>query len=408
MFAKRQPAFAGQPAASGRRGLLAAGKALGLTRPQLAVAAAAGLFVVAAGVLVLVAGDPRAASPSVRVALNRPRPQDKNLSPDAGMQAFTLDSLGLNPNAPASDAQGGDAPPIEGTATITLPDGAGPDADSGAERPSQATPALPPLPKRPPAEPLPAAPIAMVSQATAMGPLPVIAPDGRTPFQLYARPFKADGRPRVALIVGGLGLNPAATRAAIEHLPAEVTLSFVPYAQGLQGWIDLARANGHEVLLEIPMEPQDYPDNDPGPQTLLADAPPAETVKRLEWLMSRASGYYGVSNYLGQKFIASDGGMNAFMGALKARGLGFVDDGSARRRGGPLPRASADAIVDDQLSAEAIGRQLTALEQTAKARGGALGSGFAYPVTVEVAARWAAGLSARGLQLAPASALARR
>jgi hypothetical protein len=241
-----------------------------------------------------------------------------------------------------------------------------------------------------------------------MGPLPVISPDGRTPAQVYARPFKPDGRPRVALIVGGLGLNPSATRAAITQLPAEITLSFVPYAPGLQAWIDLARANGHEVLLEIPMEPQDYPDNDPGPQTLLAEAPGPETVKKLEWLLSRASGYFGVSNYLGQKFIASDSGMSAFLGALKSRGLAFVDDGSARRRGGGVPRASADSIVDDQLSAEAIARQLTVLEQTAKTRGSALGSGFAYPVTVEVAARWAAGLSQRGLQLAPASALAKR
>ena len=30
-----------------------------------------------------------------------------------------------------------------------------------------------------------------------------------------------------------------------------------------------AREAGHEVLLEVPMEPFDYPDNDPGPQTLL-------------------------------------------------------------------------------------------------------------------------------------------
>ena len=404
MFAKRQPAFAGSSPA-GRRAAApgAAGKTPRLTKPQIAAIAAGGLFVAAAATLVFLVGDPRAGSPSVRVALNRPKAAAKAVAPDAGLQAFTLDSL--NPNAPAPDSPAANSAPIQGTATITLPDGAGPPQDLNA---AGGQPSAPPLPKRPPADPLPPAPIAMVSQQTAMGILPVIAPDGRTPFQLYAKPFRPDGRPKVALVVGGLGLNPVSTRAAIERLPAEVTLSFVPYAQGLQGWIDLARANGHEVLLEIPMEPQDYPDNDPGPQTLLADAPGSETVKKLEWLLSRASGYFGVSNDLGQKFIGSDNGMNAFLGALKSRGLAFVDDGSARRRTGGVPRASADNIVDDQLSAEAIARQLTVLEQTAKARGSALGSGFAYPVTVEIAARWAAGLSQRGLQLAPASAVTRR
>ncbi|NEX94399.1 divergent polysaccharide deacetylase family protein, partial [Caulobacter sp. 17J65-9] len=251
-------------------------------------------------------------------------------------------------------------------------------------------------------------PMAGVNVAGPLGPMPVVAADGRTPFGAYARPFKSNGQPRVALIVGGLGLNAAATKAAIERLPPEITLSFVPYAEGLQGWIDLARANGHEVLLEIPMEPVDYPDNDPGPYTLLADAQPAETVKRLEWLLSRATGYFGVTNYLGQRFVTSDAGMGAFTGALKSRGLAFMDDGSARKRGGAWARASADAIVDDQLSAQAIAAELNALEQAARSRGSALGSGFAYPVTVEVATRWADGLKSRGLQLAPASAVARR
>lgn len=383
--------------------MAAAGKKALVTRTQMMVAGAATLFLAAAAGLVLVVGDPRGAGTSVRVALNRPQAAAKGPAPDAGAQAFTMDSLGLNQDTAQPSADGATDQPIQGAATITLPDSV--DQPSTTAQPGQASQSLP---KRPAAEPLAQAPIAAVSQQTAMGPLPIVSPDGRSPFQAYARPFRADGRPRVALVVGGLGLNPAATKAAIEKLPAEVTLSFVPYAQGLQSWIDLARANGHEVLLEIPMEPQDYPDNDPGPQTLIADAPGGETVKKLQWLMSRATGYFGVANYLGQRFTASDNGMNAFLGELKSRGLAFVDDGMARKRAGGVPRATADSIVDDQLSAEAIGRQLTVLEQTAKAKGSALGSGFAYPVTVEVAARWAAGLSQRGLQLAPVSAVTRR
>ncbi len=84
--------------------------------------------------------------------------------------------------------------------------------------------------------------------------------------------------------------TPRATRQAIETLRPEITLSFVVYAEGLQGWIDMARAHGHEVLLETPMEPLDYPDNDPGPYTLMADGQPPETVKKLEWILSRATG----------------------------------------------------------------------------------------------------------------------
>jgi polysaccharide deacetylase 2 family uncharacterized protein YibQ len=218
----------------------------------------------------------------------------------------------------------------------------------------------------------------------------------------------AGGKPRVALIIGGLGLNAKTTREAIQGLPADVTLSFVPYADDLQSWIDQARAAGHEVLLEAPMEPKDYPVNDPGPFTLMADGQPQETTRRLEWLLSRATGYFGVTNYLGSKFVASPTAMSVFESDLRQRGLAFIDDGSAAQVGGGVPRASADRIVDDQLDGGAIEAQLTALETQATRAGHALGSGFAYPVTLAEAARWTQGLAGRGIDLVPASALTTR
>ena len=262
--------------------------------------------------------------------------------------------------------------------------------------------------QKPAAGALAVAPIAGLYAPGPGGPLPIIAADGRTPFDGYKRPFVANTRPKIALIIGGLGLNARATRAAIETLPAEITLSFAPYAEGLQGWIDEARAHGHEVLLETPMEPLDYPDNDPGPYTLMTDGSPSEIVKKLEWVLSRATGYFGLTNYLGSRFLGNQAAYQAFAGAAAARGLGFIDDGSAARLGGGLPRASAERVIDDQLSQAAIDQQLLALESGALQRGQALGAGFAYPVTLDKVARWAGSLNDRGFQLAPASALAAR
>jgi polysaccharide deacetylase 2 family uncharacterized protein YibQ len=254
---------------------------------------------------------------------------------------------------------------------------------------------------------LAAAPIAGFYAPGPGGPLPIIAQDGRTPAQAYARPFKANGRPKVSLVIGGLGLNARATRQAIDTLRPEVTLSFSIYAEGLQGWIDMARARGHEVLIEAPMEPVDYPENDSGPYTLMADGQPPDTVKRLEWILSRATGYFGLTNYLGSRFLAVDPAYAAFASSLKGRGLAFIDDGSAARRGGGMPRATAERVIDDKLSGSAIDQQLLVLEAGALQRGQALGSGFAYPVTLEKVAAWANEVESRGYQLAPASALTR-
>jgi polysaccharide deacetylase 2 family uncharacterized protein YibQ len=404
MFAKRPvPA----PAAAAPQGGLSRVWTAPLTNPYLGAGGAAALFLLSVAVLVLVAGDPHAGAPRLRIpvktahadgppgALRGPagQPGTAVMGPDG----LTLDSLPPGQDVLVAGMPDAAAGPIEGQAVITLPQGATMSGPGGRAV------------VRPAAQPLPAAPIAGLSAPGPGGPLPIGGKDGRTPFQAYARPFRDNGKPRIAIVVGGLGLNAAATRAAIERLPAEVTLSFVPYADGLQGWVDLARAEGHEVMLEIPMEPLDYPNNDPGPSTLLASARPEETVKRLEWLLSRATGYFAVTNYLGGRFLAADTGMGAFLGALRSRGVGFIDDGSAARRaGGGAPRASADTVIDEQLSQEAIDRQLLSLEAAALQRGQSLGAGFAYPVTVEAVSRWAAGLAGRGYQLAPASAVARR
>ena len=341
-----------------------------------ALAGATLLFLAAAAGMVAAMGNPHDGAPVVRAKIGGGQGAQDGamktaLAPDGAGGAVTV-------QASASDSVGQDG--LSGEAVILMP---------GASN----------------VQPLPQSPIVGLSAPGPGGPLPIIAADGRTPWKSYARPFADNGRPKVALVIGGLGLNARATRDAIERLPPEITLSFVPYADGLQGWIDLARANGHEVLLEIPMEPLDFPDNDPGPYTLMSGDQPAQTVQRLEWLLSRASGYFGVTNYLGGRFVQSDKGMTAFTQDLRQRGLAFIDDGSAAKRAPGIPRASAAHIVDDQLDGDSIDRQLLTLEAQALQTGSALGSGFAYPLTIAQVQKWAASVGQRGYALAPASAV---
>jgi hypothetical protein len=252
---------------------------------------------------------------------------------------------------------------------------------------------------------LPPAPIAGLSAPGPGGLLPIIAPDGRASWKAYARPFADDGRPKIALVIGGLGLNPDQTRQAIDALPAEVTLSFSPYAENLQAQIDRARAAGHEVMVELPMEPLDYPDNDPGPYTLLSLAPPGEIQAKLDWLMSRATGYFAVTNDFGSHFLGQDKAMAPVIQTLRQRGVAFIDDGQAAGRGGGLHRASMGPRIDADLDSAAIDNQLLSLEASALQSGAALGTGSDYPLTVNQVQKWAVAVRERGYALAPASAL---
>lgn len=244
-------------------------------------------------------------------------------------------------------------------------------------------------------------------------PVPVIAADGTRPDAAYAADFEpAPGAPTIALVVGGLGLSERLTARAIEILPAEVTLSFAPYSDDLQAWIDRARADGHEVLIELPMEPFDYPNNDPGPHTLLAEGGESENNRRLLWLLSRASGYAGVANYLGARLGAERDALSNIFSQLESRGLSVFHDGTGRRavleaaaRQAQARVAIADRVIDADPDPEAVDRRLLELEALALQNGDALGHGFAYPATVDTVAAWAEALSARGYELAPASVL---
>ena len=339
-------------------------------------------------------GDEAAGAPRVELALyseqNGPPPLLKNRSPLEALDAHAdaeAPSLGIEYEEGAMLEEGGEASMT--VTEIASNAGTGPKA-------------------------LARAPIAGFFERTAAGDLPKIGSDGRTPSQVYARPFSgAADKPRIALIVGGLGMTAKHTQIAISELPPEVTLSFVPYAPNLQDWINKARAAGHEVLLELPMEAYDYPNVDTGPLTLVTSAKPEENVRRLSVLLGKASGYFGVTNYQGARFATDAGAATPVMKALKDRGLMFLHDGAAARSA--LPQAAtqtgldftvADRIVDSELTADSIDRELLALEALAIQNGSAIGVGFAYPVTIEQFRQWAEGLKAKGYQLAPASAAA--
>ena len=110
------------------------------------------------------------------------------------------------------------------------------------------------------------------------GMIPIAAADGLKPFKAYAMGTDADRAkaatmPAVAIVVGGLGVGAAKTVDAIMKLPSAVTLGFTPYGSDPVGLVERARAKRHEVLLQVPMEPYDFPDSDPGPHTSPVLAP---------------------------------------------------------------------------------------------------------------------------------------
>ena len=324
-----------------------------------------------------------------------------------GAGAGWLHVLGPPREGRVAEAQEPEAPP-----TVTMP----------------AAPQLPTLPpvvsREPPAPAAPPAPaqqppLAVAEPDAALierlreGSLPRVAEDGRAAWQTYARPFdQAERRPRIGLLVAGLGISQSATEQAIEKLPGAVSLAFSPYGLRLAEFAAQARADGHEVLVGIPMEPVGFPLNDPGPYALLTSLPWGENNQRLIWVLSRFPGYVGATNVLGptlrgERFSASPEAMRPMLEVLRARGLLFVEARPGEAAPAGLPSRAVDVLVDERPVRAEIEARLADLEKLARERGAALGLSGSSPLVLDRIAAWAGTVEGRGFVLAPVTALTR-
>jgi hypothetical protein len=321
----------------------------------------------------------------------------------------------------ASTSAAEDPPPEEspediidrnaGIAEIRLPDG---QAADEAEDPSSSyrdEAAIIMAPHRA----LKPAPIAAVTEKTEQGPLPRVAQNGKKPFDVYSQvtplAVTSSGRPKIALVLGGMGLNQRLTEKAIRELPGDVTFGFAPYGEKLQAQVNRARARGHEILLQVPMEPLGYPGNNPGPNTLLSDAAPTENVASLKWHMSRFAGYSGITNYMGARLLGAEEALAPVMKEVKKRGLVYLEDASVNLTLSEkvvdelrLPMQRASLTIDADPTAPAIAAALAKLEQEAIRNGTAIGTGSGLAVTIETVAEWAKTLQEKGILLVPVSA----
>jgi uncharacterized protein len=358
-----------------------------------ALAVLLGLFLVIFIGFAIFNEDPLGGEPIVRIATRDPAPAGEKAAAAAPSDA-----------APTTKSA---AKPVEAgeQKTITIIDGS-----SGA-RHSVVISGGDTDKAEPDAAPAPMAGIdERLLEKSRYGMIPVVA-DGLKPFTVYAAEAdraKAAKMPVVSIVVGGLGVGAAKTTDAIMKLPPAVTLAFTPYGSDPSKLAEQARAERHEILLQVPMEPFDYPDNDPGPQTLLTTLAPEQNLDRLYWHFSRFQGYAGIANFMGGRFVVTDAVMQPIVREAAKRGLGYLDDGSAPRSvaaslaaGQAMPFARADVSIDAVPTAVEIDRALAKLESLAKEHGSAVGIASALPISIERIGIWTKVLESHGIMLVP-------
>lgn len=225
-------------------------------------------------------------------------------------------------------------------------------------------------------------------------------------FAMPAAP--SDGRPTLVIIIDDMGLNrPQSARAVA--LPGPLTLSWMPYAEDLPMQIGRGRANGHETMLHMPMEPLGH--TNPGPNALRTWLPPETNLGYLRAALDLIGGAVALNQHEASVASLSVPLMDLVMEELAARGMGFVDSVTiphsvALRRAlaGGVPAIARDVFIDNSPDPAAIRVQLAEAETIARRRGLSVSICHPRTTTMDVMERYLPGLADRGFVLWPVSA----
>ncbi|APG28992.1 hypothetical protein A7E78_02725 [Syntrophotalea acetylenivorans] len=218
-------------------------------------------------------------------------------------------------------------------------------------------------------------------------------------------------RPRMAIIMDDLGHETHSAKTLIDiQLP--VTFAILPYTAQAGTVARLAHQNGYEVMLHIPMEPQNYPAIDPGPGALIMSMDPFAVQNQLRQWLDELPYVVGGNNHMGSRLTEDPESMGAVLEVLRERRMFFIDSRTsassvaiieARRKG--VPAISRDVFLDNVREVPAIAREIRKLAGMARRRGSAVGICHPYPETLAALRQEAEVLREQGIDVVPVSQL---
>jgi len=220
---------------------------------------------------------------------------------------------------------------------------------------------------------------------------------------------------RVAVVLDDAGMHLEELDRVL-RIGRPVTLAILP---GLPHSLELAhraREAGVDVLLHLPMEPED-----PSLARLLGefgvrvDMSEEEIAQAVRAALRAVPGAVGVNNHMGSRATADPRVVGAVLRVLREEGLFFLDSRTTPRSSVELvakslgvPTARRSVFLDHDPSPEAVRGQARRLAELALREGSAVGIGHANRRhTVEILAEMVGELERRGVQLVPLRELVR-
>jgi polysaccharide deacetylase 2 family uncharacterized protein YibQ len=200
--------------------------------------------------------------------------------------------------------------------------------------------------------------------------------------------------PKIAIIIDDLGYDRSLAKAFI-NLDFPLTLSVLPFTPYTRSIAQGAKEKGREVMLHLPMEPQTYPQINPGDGVLLISMEKDMILRVMDRDLTQIPFVAGVNNHMGSRFTEDKEKMLIVLTELKRRGLYFVDSKTSRNSVASklaeqiqIRAATRDIFLDNDLSESALTIQMDRLLNLARHRGHAIGIGHPHKETLGLVNRY--------------------
>ena len=203
---------------------------------------------------------------------------------------------------------------------------------------------------------------------------------------VLAAPARAEAR--LAIIIDDIGYNQSQSERAA-RLNGAFTLSILPFTPHGLSSAQLARRQGKELMLHLPMSTIN---NMPiGKGGLISGMDKAAFLATVRQDLDSMPHIVGVNNHMGSRLTQEAEPMQWLMAELRPRGLYFVDSRTSAQTKAldiatqyEVPSLKRDVFLDDLNETKAIEYQLNRAIQFAKQRGSAVAIGHPYPTTLSV------------------------